>query len=233
MEAMKVLQTQYDGTDRVSDAIERIIRYLAINNYGKSNDSYGYSDRHDPHGQSRIVGSTGAAREPVVSEWGDVLIRLPNCYLRIVVTLDLAVSKGEYPEEKDFPSCLQTTRLANSLPLYRMGLNQGDHSNESTIRVQNTVGRWHGRNANVGYDKSGSCNSGAATDAPSTSSITPQSDQRELFEEYRPLEPGPEPCFGEEFGRHDVSLNDSYMNMYSSKDLQLDTWMFDVLQDFS
>jgi len=234
MEAMKVLQTQYDGTDRVSDAIERIIRYLAVNNYVKSNDSYGFSDRHDSHGQNRSVGSIGPAPEPVVTEWGDVLIRLPNCYLRIVVTLDLAVSKGEYPEENDFPLCLQTTRLANSLPLYRMGLSQGDLSNESTIRVQNTVGRWRGYNANVRYDKSGSCNSGATTDVPSTSQITLQSDQRELLEEYPPLEPVPEPCcFGEELARQGVSSDDSHMDMYGSKDLQLDTWMFDVLQDFS
>ena len=115
MEVMKVLQTQYDGTDRVSDAIERIIRYLAVNNNVKSIDSYEYSDRRDSHLQNHTVSSTSTASEPIVTEWGDVLIRLPTCYLRIVMTLDLAVSKGEYPEEADFPLCLQTARLANKI----------------------------------------------------------------------------------------------------------------------
>lgn len=233
MEVMKVLQTQYDGTDRVSDAIERIIRYLAVNNNVKSIDSYEYSDRRDSHLQNHTVSSTSTASEPIVTEWGDVLIRLPTCYLRIVMTLDLAVSKGEYPEEADFPLCLQTARLANSLPLYRMSLAQGDQSNQITTRAQNTVGRWRGHNGNVRYDKSGNSNPGAATDERSNSQITSQSGQRELFEEYSPLEPVPETSFGEEFGRQVVSSDDSHMDMYGSKDLQLDTWMFDVLQDFS
>ena len=233
MEVMKVLQTQYDGTDRVSDAIERIIRYLAVNNNVKSIDSYEYSDRRDSHLQNHTVSSTSTASEPIVTEWGDVLIRLPTCYLRIVMTLDLAVSKGEYPEEADFPLCLQTARLANSLPLYRMSLAQGDQGNQITTRAQNTVVRWRGHSGNVRYDKSGNSNPGAATDERSNSQITSQSGQRELFEEYSPLEPVPETSFGEEFARQVVSSDDSHMDMYGSKDLQLDTWMFDVLQDFS
>jgi hypothetical protein len=230
METMKVLQTHYDGTDRVSDAIERIIRYLVVNNHVKINDTSRHSDRRGSRGQNRSIDSTVSSPGQVVTEWGDVLIRVPNCYLRIVVTLDLAIAKGEYPEEKDFPLWLQTTRLANSLPLYRMS--QADQSNESTVCVQNKVDTWGGHSANVRYDKSRNRDSGTTTDEPTTSQVAPQSYQREILDECHPLEPVPEPCFDEEFSQH-VGSDDIHMDMYGSKDFQLDTWMCDVLQEFS
>jgi hypothetical protein len=228
MEAMKVLQTHYDGTDRVSDAIERIIRYLAVNNHIKINDNSGYSDRRDSNVQNSSVSSTGSRPGQGVTEWGDVLIRLPYCYLRAVVTLDLAVSKGEYPEESDFPLCLQTNVLATMLPLYRMS--QGDQRNESAVCVQNSVGSRGG--SNVRYDQSRNSNSVAAAHESTTAHIAPKSYQRELFDDCPPLEPAPEPHFDAEFSRHNVS-DDAPMDVYGSKDFQLDAWMFDVLQEFT
>jgi hypothetical protein len=228
MEAMKVLQTHYDGTDRVSDAIERIIRYLAVINHIKISDNSAYTDGRDSHVQNSSVSSTGSRSGQAVTEWGDVLIRLPYCYLRVVVTLDLAVSKGEYPEESDFPLCLQTKVLANILPLYRMS--QGDQRNGSAVGVQNSVGSWCG--SEVRYDQSRNRDSVAAAHESTTAQIAPQSYQRELFNDCPPLEPAQQPQFDEPFSRHNVS-DDTPMDAYGSKDFQLDAWMFDVLQDFT
>jgi hypothetical protein len=118
MGAMKVLQTHYDGTDLVSDAIERIVQYLAVNNSINTNNKSDYGDRTSSNIQNGNITSAGYRSGQPVTEWGDVLMRLPYCHLRVVVTLDLAVSKGEYPEESDFPSCLRTS-LPNWTEVFR------------------------------------------------------------------------------------------------------------------
>ncbi|KAL4803989.1 hypothetical protein BDV18DRAFT_162399 [Aspergillus unguis] len=106
-EAMKSLQAYYDGTDRVSDAIERLVHHLAAAP-GPSSSFEGHT-RQQPSRQTK--------QKHPVSEWSDILDRLPGCYLRIAVTLDLAISTGEYPDEQAFPAWLQTRSLASCLPL--------------------------------------------------------------------------------------------------------------------
>lgn len=131
---MKVLQFYYDGTDRVSDAIERVIRHLAIS---KGPDSAPANSSTLFSAQSEDIGKERAQQR--VTEWGDVLVRLPGCYLRIAMTLDLAMSRGEYPDEQAFPTWLQTSSLASSLPLC------GPNQNGERSSGIDGLGTYHGR----------------------------------------------------------------------------------------
>jgi hypothetical protein len=42
----------------------------------------------------------------VVTDWGHILIKYPDTYLRLTWTVDLCISRGKLPEEQDFPLCL-------------------------------------------------------------------------------------------------------------------------------
>lgn len=131
---MKVLQFYYDGTDRISDAIERVIRHLAISKSPESvpaNNSTLFSAQNGDKGKERA--------QQRVTEWGDVLVRRPGCYLRIAMTLDLAMSRGEYPDEQAFPTWLQTSSLASSLPLC------GPNQNGERSSGIDGLGTYHGR----------------------------------------------------------------------------------------
>jgi hypothetical protein len=127
MEALQVLQSQYDGTDRVSDYIEKSIKYLAVES--PSNDAT-YTGNPERYGvgidNSGLASPFSAANEKPgqpINDWGDLFVRRTSCYLRTVVTADLAFSKGQFPEEYDFPLSLRSDKLSAVLPLYRMERN--------------------------------------------------------------------------------------------------------------
>lgn len=127
MQAMQVLQSQYDGADRVSDYIEKLIRYLATDNPPKSSNTHtSYMERRSIGENNSVVDSPSSAISeksgPTINDWSDVFLRRTHCYLRIVMTVDLSFSKGEFPEESDFPSSLYSSNLSAILPLYRMDL---------------------------------------------------------------------------------------------------------------
>jgi hypothetical protein len=228
MEAMKVLQTHYDGTDRVSDAIERLIRYLAVNNSLRGNDGSGMAHRPNAHSSGHGISSQVSNSRQGVAEWGDVLVALPNCYLRIVITLDLSIARGEFPDERDFPSWLQTSRLANVLPLYMMSQVEGEQPAPNTNRIDKSNSAFDNYDNEQGRGK--------ATSSPQ---CLYTSSQARL-----PLHNG-----GAVNGRlqledaadarfqvampHRIDANDIQLDTNAPRDVQLDAWMLDVLQDFN
>lgn len=42
-----------------------------------------------------------------VTDWGQILIKYPDTYLRLTWTVDLCISRGKVPEDQDFPLCLR------------------------------------------------------------------------------------------------------------------------------
>jgi hypothetical protein len=66
-----------------------------------------------------------------IRDWGDLFVRRTSCYMRTVVTVDLAFCKGKFPEEYDFPLNLRSDKLSAVLPLYRM---ERDGIAETTVR---------------------------------------------------------------------------------------------------
>lgn len=119
-EAMKGFKLQYDGTDEVSDFIRRMIDYISIerpvqrpplvkgslNSFHKSHDS---SCR-------RSSSSAPIWSATVVNDWSDVLLRQPNLYVRILLTIDISLSKGYFPDESDFPTALQSQHVFDNCP---------------------------------------------------------------------------------------------------------------------
>ncbi|KAG5655184.1 hypothetical protein KAF25_001957 [Fusarium avenaceum] len=42
-----------------------------------------------------------------VTDWGQILVKYPDTYLRLTWTVDLCISRGKVPEDQDFPLCLR------------------------------------------------------------------------------------------------------------------------------
>ncbi|KAL5585813.1 hypothetical protein FOVSG1_013505 [Fusarium oxysporum f. sp. vasinfectum] len=42
-----------------------------------------------------------------VTDWGHILIKYPDMYLRLTWTVDFCISQGKIPEDQDFPLCLR------------------------------------------------------------------------------------------------------------------------------
>ncbi|KAM0335495.1 hypothetical protein ACHAQA_000543 [Verticillium albo-atrum] len=87
IEAMKTYQPQYDGVDWVSDTIRHIVNLAEL----------------DPPKDGANAPAGGAA----ISDWTDILASQPSSYLRLALTMDLALSKGRLPEDADFPVSLR------------------------------------------------------------------------------------------------------------------------------
>lgn len=124
LEVMNVLQSMYDSTDRVSDAIEQLIGYLGPDDLLQNTRSSTIAESWETQCSSPAIFSSNSASSETssstINDWSDVLLRRRSCYLRIVITLDIAFSKGRYPKETDFPEPLQSSHLAAYLPLYRV-----------------------------------------------------------------------------------------------------------------
>lgn len=133
-----MLQSMYDSTDRVSDAIDQLIGYLALDDSLETNGISPLAEGRDTQDTSPVAFSSYSASSEnsssTINDWSDVLLRRRSCYLRIVMTLDITFSKGEFPKEADFPECLQTSHLSAYLPLYKT--NSGKHSVEGTARTE-------------------------------------------------------------------------------------------------
>lgn len=56
-----------------------------------------------------------------VTDWGQILIKYPEMYLRLTWTVDLCISRGKVPQDQDFPLCLR-----NGSDKGRVSLDSGD-----------------------------------------------------------------------------------------------------------
>lgn len=123
LEVMNVFQSIYDSTDRVSDAIEQLIGYFGPDDLSENTRAATLAGSWETQYSSPATFSSNSASaetsSSTINNWSDILLRRRICYLRIVMTLDITFSKGEFPKETDFPDALQTSHLAAYLPLYR------------------------------------------------------------------------------------------------------------------
>lgn len=86
IEAMKTYQPQYDGVDWVSETIRHAI-CLA---------------RWD-HATARQELENNTRKGIDMAGWTEMLSSRPGWYLRLTLTIDLSLSKGRFPEDRDFP----------------------------------------------------------------------------------------------------------------------------------
>ncbi|EFX04401.1 fungal transcriptional regulatory protein [Grosmannia clavigera kw1407] len=95
IEAMKTYQPQYDGVDWISETIRHVVNMAEI----------GGLAQNDKIGQTQQATSSKGAD---VSDWTDILASNPSWYLRLALTMDMALSKNRIPEERDFPVGLRS-----------------------------------------------------------------------------------------------------------------------------
>lgn len=84
VEAMKTFVPQYDGVEWVKEVARHVANLAQINS-----QSLCQADRAS------------------ITDWGQMLTSQPNTYLRMTWTVDVCMSKGRLPEERDFPAWLR------------------------------------------------------------------------------------------------------------------------------
>lgn len=92
VEAMRLYRKRYDGTEQLSSIVEKLL--------------------HDAEPETRRICSASGASTPERSlvlsrkskDWSDILNQRPKVYLRLTLALDMALSRGKFPEESDFPT---------------------------------------------------------------------------------------------------------------------------------
>jgi hypothetical protein len=232
MEALQVLQSQYDGTDRVSDYIEKVIKYLAVETRSNDGTTTYYTDRSDIGENNPVLDSPSstAYEKPgsTINDWGDVFMRRTNCYLRTVLTVDLSFSKGQFPEEHDFPMNLRSEKLSAVLPLYRMGLrNAAKVSVQEVGKPQANVDQSFHQNGYMAAKDSAAMFNSAIH---SFQDITTPVQVGTIDSGYQidsTSSSGGDQAFAapKEFSEADVSEG-------TLRDFDIDTWIYDVLPNF-
>lgn len=99
VEAMRLYRKKYDGSEQVSAVIERLLNIA------------------EP--ETRRICSSAVVNTPqrslVLSRksktWCDILNQCPKTYLCITLALDMAFSRGKFPEEADFPTSFRVTEI--------------------------------------------------------------------------------------------------------------------------
>ncbi|KAH6972114.1 hypothetical protein BKA56DRAFT_677088 [Ilyonectria sp. MPI-CAGE-AT-0026] len=84
VEAMKTFVPQYDGVEWVKEVARHVANLAQINS-----QSLCQADRAS------------------ITDWSQMLTSQPNTYLRMTWTVDVCMSKGRLPEERDFPAWLR------------------------------------------------------------------------------------------------------------------------------
>ncbi|KAL4860443.1 fungal-specific transcription factor domain-containing protein [Aspergillus spectabilis] len=116
--AMKILHTQYEGTDHILDYIQKIIHQLRFHTQASPNNSSILNRR-----PSHQVVPTPSAQTPPGQEDSLVIYNLAHCspheYVRISQTIDVSLAIGRFPERNDLPIPLQSMKLNIDTRLYR------------------------------------------------------------------------------------------------------------------
>ena len=106
IEAMKTYQPQYDGVDWVSETIRHIVNLAQLDG---------------------PAGARPNMTDTAPSDWTDILASNPSWYVRLALTMDLALSKNRMPEERDFPASLRGMFSSSGfIPVRRLGYRGGD-----------------------------------------------------------------------------------------------------------
>ena len=119
---MEALQTQYDGTDYVSDVITRMVEHISLESPTQRSREHTVVENSEE--DSRPLNEKSSVDVPTVSDWGDVFLRQPTLYLRLVLTVDHSLSRVRFPDDVDFPPALQSkNKTGTAFPPYRISMN--------------------------------------------------------------------------------------------------------------
>ncbi|ERS96854.1 hypothetical protein HMPREF1624_07063 [Sporothrix schenckii ATCC 58251] len=166
IEAMKTYQPQYDGVDWVSETIRHIVNLAQLDGPAALG----------ANGNGGNDGSNGGNNNGGISDWTDILASNPSWYLRLALTMDLALSKNRMPEERDFPVGLRGLFTAgfSSIRNLRLGYNKdGSRTNNNNDNNGNgnneSSNSWNGGNSgnmNKDNDSNAKANSNEVRSTP-------------------------------------------------------------------
>ncbi|KAH6972022.1 fungal-specific transcription factor domain-containing protein [Ilyonectria sp. MPI-CAGE-AT-0026] len=105
---MKVYWPRYDGVEWVSEIIRHVINLAQLD-------------------ESKVRRKTSSI------SWADIFAFQPRSYLRLVLALDLSLSKGRLPQDWDFPIKLRGLFSFNANPLKE--LLEGSYTNMESLSV--------------------------------------------------------------------------------------------------
>ena len=99
VEAMRLYRKKYDGTEQLSAVVEKVLS--------------------DAEPETRRICSTSGANTPERSlalsskskDWSDILNQRPTVYLRLTLGLDMALSRGKFPDATDFPASCRIAEI--------------------------------------------------------------------------------------------------------------------------
>jgi hypothetical protein len=104
-EAMDICRLRYDGAETLYENVQKTIQYVASEPAqlcGSPTDSM----------STALVPPVSLPTLPLgVKDWTEALRHHPRFYLRVSLSLDIALSRGRYPELHDFPKLLLITEL--------------------------------------------------------------------------------------------------------------------------
>ncbi|KAL1961210.1 hypothetical protein VTO42DRAFT_3156 [Malbranchea cinnamomea] len=118
------LRIQYEGSEVVVEYIGKIFNFSNIFDVLKSPPGpFGTQVTTEPgwqisHRASPKVGQI-RGRSPVI-HLAEFLVREPRNYLRIVVTIDIFLATGKFPDDMDFPDVLRSS--GSTLPTVRLSI---------------------------------------------------------------------------------------------------------------
>ncbi|KAL2755720.1 hypothetical protein ACRALDRAFT_1082152 [Sodiomyces alcalophilus JCM 7366] len=124
IEAMKTYQPQYDGVDQVSETIRHIVNLAQLD-----------------------LPPTAPTRP--ISDWTDILASQPSSYLRLALTMDLSLSKGRLPEDRDFPASLRGLFTGGFNPLKSLLENKKRLDDEYAAMASSSAGGAGGMGMNM------------------------------------------------------------------------------------
>ena len=104
-EVMTGFRNMYESTESVLQSIEKIVDYI------KLNEPLQRLHSDSPSMDRRQTGSMPPPRGTQVRSsdvWAELIDENPYSYLRISLTVEYSLSRGQFPSEKDFPKVLQT-----------------------------------------------------------------------------------------------------------------------------
>lgn len=144
IEIMKAYWPQYDGVDWVNEIVRHIVDLAQLV-------------------RPKVKSSNSTIN------WTDIFAFRPSSYLRLVLTLDLSLSKGRLPRDSDFPHRLRGLCDVNMSPLPELALGDGINNNENH---DNEHGASHETQPDQPLD----------SDSPQTEQFAPGADESVLVE---------------------------------------------------
>jgi hypothetical protein len=138
--AMRAFQKRYDGVDRLFEILGQFsdqIKFENSQNAQASRLAITPKPLTQPDQQLGLNETSRALRSSEFSNWGDILLQQPGCYLRLTLTIDLTISSGQFPEDGDLPIALLPRERATPFPLYRISRSESNSGVEKTPDDQN------------------------------------------------------------------------------------------------